>query len=508
MQNEVIYLQKIVSKLKRLIEDEIDNNNIHNGLLYLSCLTKIEFNFYYNYRDADVENYINNISRLLFKDITIYKAEDNKIALIDSVSWDYHGLTQQYLRAMMHMDFDILYVIIGEGTKCTRIIEELNKYKRAKIIHIPRYRSIERQIRVLYKEICDFRPSRIFLHSFEIIDSIVLKTLKSPITFRIDLGDHHCWPGIDSTNFIIGFRKWGLVLCNSIKKVSEEKLLLLPYYPILNDENDYNGLPPIVEGKVLIFSGGALYKTMDDKQTFFKIMHRIVLENPNVLVLFACRGDDNALKKYIRKNNLDNRIILIGYRKDLGKVMDHIDLYLNTYPLGGGLMVQYAAEKSVPILSMISNDIIEYYDFEEIGYSYKTEYDNLEEFHQEANKLIGDKKYRMVIGNLIHQNTPQKNLFNTMFSNILNSGKGVVFSFDNNQNIYNFEEQRTNFRTIVLENNLRELSSVLFKVFNFKMFLLFPYRMVINGCFEWVGYKIRKIIPPVAAKGCNICNRR
>jgi hypothetical protein len=497
------YFKKIILKLKKLIKVSIDNKDVHNGLLYLSCLEKISFNFYYSYRDEDIENYIKKLSQLIFPAVTTYNPEDANIVLTDFLAWDYHGLTQQYLRAMMNLDLNILYImidrVIGRG-QCTQIIKELSLYKKAKVIHIKKG-NLEQQINALYNEICNFKPSRIFLHSYSIIDSIVLRAFAGPVTFRIDLADHNGWCGIDFTDYVIGFRKWGLVLCNTIKKIASKKLILLPYYPILNDINSYVGLPSITAGKVLIFSGGASYKIVDDNQTFFKIMHRIVLENDNALILFACRGDDSLLKRYIKENGLDNRIILIGYRKDLGKIMEHIDIYLNTCPIGGGLMVQYAAEKSIPILSIINNGTIEYHDFKKNGYTYKTEYDNIEELHHEANRLICDKEYRITIGKLIHQCSSKKEQFESLFSAVFYTEKGANFILDNDSHEYNFEEQRNNLNMRALENDIGILSASLFKAFNFKMFLFFPYKMILEGCFNWLFKRIDRfrkqfLLPP------------
>lgn len=489
-----VKLNKIIFKLKKIIETDIkEKKNITTGLSHLLCLTDMELFFYYSYRDDDVENYIIQFSKLIFPNTTKFKPEFTNAVLFDSLSWDYHGVTQQYLRAMMNMNLNILYIFFDNYfERNKRIQQELYNYGHAEILCISTNVIDVQKLILVHKKICDFKPSKIFLHSFSVFDSIIINAIDSSVKLRIDFGDHHCWHGIDFTDYIIGFRDWGMVLCNTIKRVDLEKLIQLPYYPILDETSEFKGFPLYIAGKVLLFSGGALYKIIDEKMTFLRMMHRIVIENENVIILFSCRGDDDILRKYITDNNLSDKIILIGYRKDLSKVFDHIDIYINTYPYGGGLMVQYAMSKGIPILSVTENETIEYLDFTDMGYTYKTEYANIEALHREANRLIKDKEYRFIIGKLIQKYVPSMENFNNLFCDIYNNN----FRYTNkhkNKDIkkYNFEENRRIFQDINVKLSISVLSAYLFRVFSVRMFILFPYKIVVRGCIDWLIKKIR-----------------
>lgn len=59
-------------------------------------------------------------------------------------------------------------------------------------------------------------------------------------------------------------------------------------------------------------------------------------------------------------------VFLIGDRHDINEVFKHSDIFLNTYPIGGGLMTQYAAANSKPILSLGVKDEIDTYIVEEM----------------------------------------------------------------------------------------------------------------------------------------------
>ena len=58
--------------------------------------------------------------------------------------------------------------------------------------------------------------------------------------------------------------------------------------------------------------------------------------------MFLGNGDFSIFKKFIENNNFQNRFFYGNERKDIFEVFKHCYFYLNTYPLCGGLMTQYA----------------------------------------------------------------------------------------------------------------------------------------------------------------------
>lgn len=60
-------------------------------------------------------------------------------------------------------------------------------------------------------------------------------------------------------------------------------------------------------------------------------------------LIFWYAGDrrSNELKALERK--YQGRMVFTAERDDLYQVLQHVDVYLNTYPVSGGLMLQYAA---------------------------------------------------------------------------------------------------------------------------------------------------------------------
>ena len=169
----------------------------------------------------------------------------------------------------------------------------------------------------------------------------------------------------------------------------------MPYYPWL-EEIPFQGFPVSVEGKVVLFSGSYLYKIDDKEDTFFHIVADILKDNPNVTMFFAGGGDSDKLNELISREHLYDRFILLGNRTDIAAVFKHIDIYIGTYPLGGGLMSQYAALSGKPIVAYKT------YEVEKVVCNKNKKhfvYDSIEGLKDEVNHLIRDKKYRTEQGN-------------------------------------------------------------------------------------------------------------
>ena len=95
-----------------------------------------------------------------------------------------------------------------------------------------------------------------------------------------------------------------------------------------------------MEDRPILFSGGSLYKTFDDKGTYYEMVEQIMQRHDKLLFVYAGNGDRSGLK--ILQKKFPRRVYPIDERKDLYAVMRQCTLYLNTYLMIGGLMTQYA----------------------------------------------------------------------------------------------------------------------------------------------------------------------
>jgi hypothetical protein len=478
-----IQFNSLFLNIKKKIEIDLCNKNIESAIKHTLCLSQINFSYYIKYYDQDIENYIGEISKIIFPSKIVYKPKENNVVMIDSLALDGHGLTQQYLRAFMALKLNILYIVIGSANQCTDILKELNSYSNSKVVIISgKGNNLKEQILLIKMEIENFKAFKIFSHSFSVLGPIALKLLKTPLKYIINFGDHHCWSGTTSADYIIDFRNWGYSLSSGIRKFNKEKIIIQPYYPI-SDKNHFQGFPKLTKGKVIIFTGGANYKFEDENMTFFKILLRILNDNTEAIVLFACRGDGSIIREFIKKNELVNRLFLIDYRKDLSEVFKHIDIYLSTYPTGGGLMPQYAAINGRPILEYnneenLNHGTIEYHDFTNLGHSYSTKYVDLELFYKEANRLIRDKDYRECIGSILKQFVISEDKFNKSVKEIYLYNRNLLKP----ENIdFDYESQRSEFSLVSFSKKLDFLSRLLYRDFSIKYLFKFPYKIVVQS---------------------------
>lgn len=71
----------------------------------------------------------------------------------------------------------------------------------------------------------------------------------------------------------------------------------------------------------------------------------------DTILLYAGGGDTKPFEKFITNNHFEDRIFLIHERKDITQIFKKSYLYLGTYPIGGGLMTQFAvANKKIPLV--------------------------------------------------------------------------------------------------------------------------------------------------------------
>lgn len=353
----VLTEEKIVglfSKYKKKAQTAYKRGKYSKCLKYIKAASLTGYFFYLGYKDDELEDLLQALSSHL-------EARDSGEVLIqtgcvfyDSLSADNEGLVQQYLRAIMCMGLKITYITEKKGFKERKSILKmmLEEYENSEIIEIPSDLAYMGKAQFVYDQIILSKASRLFIHSHPTSSYACTAFYALPDTikkYKINLTDQTFWIGTRFIDYSFEFRAFGCVLSSRERGISKGKLLMLPYYPVFN-ESKFLGFPQEADGKVILFSGGNHYKIYSKDDMFFKIAQAILDSNPNVILLFAGKGDLNELNAKLTKYGLTERFIPIGHRSDITEVFRHCDIYLNTYPIGGGLMLQYAALLGKPIV--------------------------------------------------------------------------------------------------------------------------------------------------------------
>ncbi|MEG1611119.1 MAG: hypothetical protein RRZ83_05750 [Alistipes sp.] len=350
------------------------------------------------YVDYELEQLMGDISKkLLSQHIDDYHSVENRFVFYDQIgSSTVLGL--QYVRALISWNVEFLYVLDkGIHTKPEQILEEVQTYSKASVIILDDEDSLVR-IQQAYRAIVNYRPQKAFLHApAEGAVGVILWNALAQITrYRIVPGDHHFYIGVSVTDYAIEFRNVGIKIALEKRGFRPEQILKQSYYPIVV-KTAFQGFPEeVTADKVVMFSGGAYYKTYGKNDVYFKLLERLLNENPKLVILIAGTGADLPYRKFIKKHGFQKRLILLGYRKDLSALLTKIDIYLGTYPFVGGLMSQYAAVSAKPILQYATDEIAINSLEGIIGGEENSpvECADMNQFFSYAKQLIEDKSFR------------------------------------------------------------------------------------------------------------------
>ena len=411
--------------------------NFEISLKQIEVCAKLAYNFNFFYVDIDLEKLLSDISiKITNNSYENFVPFKGRFALIDTNGSDNHGLTQQYIRALIFAEVEFVYIY--EDTDLERIkiiLEELRAYPKATIYTFDKeYAFVEKSIMIL-DFLSDYKPEKYIMHimPWDVVAVVICNLLKDVCKYNINATDHAFWLGASCIDFSIEFRDYGCSVSLDKRGLRREQLLLMPYYPMLN-KSKFEGFPNGIEdSKVKIFSGGAFYKIYGESGMYFKIVKRLLIENPNAVLLFAGGGNGAVFKKFIKDNNFQKRIYLLGNRKDINEVFDNCDIYLGTYPVGGGLMSQYASIKGKPILAYTDPKFA--FNFIEgivcHQHKFNFTYTDLELFFSHGNKLCSNVDFRISQGKEFGKCVITPEIFNEEIRSLfLNNKSNRVFQYE------------------------------------------------------------------------------
>ena len=419
-------VESIYEKLKAKAFNFYKNKNYLQSLNYIAYSAKWAYRLNFKYVDCELEDLLKDISESCFPKTKVGTDRTSRFVLLETHGMDNRGLTQQYIRAFMSMGVEFLYISIDcIRSKCSDIIKELGGYDKAKILLFEKSElDFLRKTEQVLSELGAYNPTKIFLHlmPWDVVSLMVTYSLKGVTKYNINLTDHAFWLGASFIDYNLEFRAYGKTVSLEKRKLKENQLLYLPFYPILpKNEVCFQGFPLQTDNKTIIFTGGAYYKMFGNNDLFFKIVDSLLDLSENAVVLIAGGGDISRMNKKLSKLKNKGRVLLIGNRKDINEVFKACDIYLDTYPIRGGLMEQYA--------SLNAKSILAYSDFQAFGDNQEMFLQNLgngvcgyndwNSFIEYAGKLLNDVYYRKEEGYRNEQLVPSVEAFNSNFSQLI-----------------------------------------------------------------------------------------
>lgn len=419
--------------VKKLAQQAFDSGNCRLAMKYLDVCSDIGGQFNLLYQDNDVDYLLEKIAHRTIKELVEnFIPDNNRWILYDDFCTTY-VLALQWLEAMAKSGKEILYITtrdINVKNVNRSIIPDAEQFGNVHVFVVPQGDIFERA-KTLYNTIFEFQACKLVMHKHASISPIqlVLPVLPKGIErYVINLSDQTYWNGARHIDYCLEFRQFGANVSIQRRGLKKEQLLLVPFYPA-DDKNSFSGYPSeCTDDKIIIFSGGDYYKTLDDKRTYWNLVKSILDKYHQVVFLFATKNipeGDGEIHQFIRDNQFEHRFIYINFRPDIYQVFAHCDIYMGTCPTSGSLMSGLAAVNAKPILQFYKDGTPDDETEQAICYNdnFNISYHNEVDFMAEADKLIKDAEYRKSQGERLQKSIISKEQFNKLVVDTLESNK-------------------------------------------------------------------------------------
>lgn len=267
-----------------------------------------------------------------------------RVLWYDAFGLGNRGLAYIYLQALDALGYEILYITYdGVQDTLARIMDIVGK-DRHKLMFVPKGNVLE-QYQQISKLIVEWGGIANFLYTTpnDVVGIATFENLPPGLKrYQVNLTDHAYWLGTNAFDICIEFRDFGAYISHALRHIPKEKLKMLPYYPTVNRNARFKGFPFDKQpGQKVMFSGGSIYKTQDKEGTFYQIVAELLTANDNLLFWYA--GNKKIAEFSALERKFGERVVFTAERDDLYQVLENVDIYLNTYPVSGALMLQYAA---------------------------------------------------------------------------------------------------------------------------------------------------------------------
>ena len=425
-------IQTGIDAIKKKAARSIRIGDYYAAMRYLGVCTNLAGQFNLQYTDDEIELLLKLIAEKTVKQVDDYEPEPDRWVLYDDFCTTY-VLGLQWLEAMALSGRELLYITtrnIDVESRHKNILDRVSEYENVKVEIIPQGNVFERS-QWLYNVLVGFKASKLVMHKRAIasVMDLVLPVLPGGmVSYVINLSDQTFWLGARTVDYCLEFRQFGASVSVQRRGLKREQLLMVPFYPA-DDRNAFAGFPPeCTEDKVVFFSGGDFYKTLDDKRVYWKLIKNILDRYPQVVFLFATKNipeGDSEIQSFLKNNYFEGRFIYIGFRPDIYQVFAHCDIYMGTSPTSGSLMSQLAAINAKPILQFYEPGTPD--DETEqaicINDTFEISFHDENGFMQEAERLIKDRNYRNRQGERLRQAMMQHGQFNELVSKTLETNR-------------------------------------------------------------------------------------
>lgn len=341
--------EKEFTRRTRELERAYKKGDTFKTICYLRYLSSFCYLINYKFTDDILEEITKGVSQKYLGDTIIKKGNKDRVVFYDNFGLKNRGIANIYVKALERLGYKITWILYEYAPEIKEIQELYEEKENITFFVIPKATILERMT-ILKNAIAEMAPKNLFIYTTpdDVAGIGVMSTIAGDITrYLIDLTDHAFWLGKCAIDFVIGFRNLGYNIAVQYRKISSDKVVVLPFYPDSRGEYPFEGLPFDTNRYEFVFSGGNPYKIEGDN-TYKEIVQYILRNDKNMRFVYAGNGTNHILQEL--SEEFPNRFFKIAERKDLGAVLSRAKFYLSTYPIGGGLMTQYALQNQcIPI---------------------------------------------------------------------------------------------------------------------------------------------------------------
>lgn len=422
-------IEKCYSQIKWDIERNLRYGNVARTIRLMDTYAGVAQLINDRFRDDDIEHWMVELAETQLSIVTCTADKDSKrIVFYDQIGSTV-CLGLQYIRGLIANGYEVLYIFESPIYKVnSNLLAELeNNHIRYLVYNsdIKNNNKLLALARKIQQEIVDFNPARLIVHApaFGALGCVVLYSLRGVVRYRIVPGDHHFYLGCGCTDYFFEFRNFGIKVAVEQRHIDKKQLFKLPYYPIVDRFVEFQGFPAGVEGKICFAAAGAPYKFYGS-HWFFDFAKWLLTTYNQAVLLFIGYGD-SSVRAFIVREHLEGRFIPVGFRKDFVSCIQHVDVLINSYPYGGGLVCQTAAYLKKPIISyseekeLLNRSMRAVLGAEEVGTP--VSFTDEAALRKYVDRLITNASFRTVEGERIHAMLQTKERFDAQLGGMLDS---------------------------------------------------------------------------------------
>lgn len=387
----------LINKLKSIALDTLDKKEFNACMSALSFAAETLYTYNQFYVDDELEKITVEVGNDIKDKLNFakYNQKDIKddILLYDGFGLDTRGVVLMYLNALGKNGYKVTYATNNKVKNDIPSIKKMCEKYGFKILYIDmtNYEKWCIQLAEIFEQV---KPKAAFFYTtpFDTSACATFSMYKGLCKrLLIDLTDHAFWLGKEANDYFLGSREMSAYIQYYERKIPKSKCIKLGVNLLIENCLDHSGLPFDVEQNKYIFSGGALYKTLGDaNNSYYRIVNHILEKHADVRFIYAGDGDDVELKKIV--NNFPDRAFHIHERKDFYYLIQNCTLYLNTYPMFGGMMMKYSAlAHRLPITLKHGSDSDGLLLNQE---ECNIEYNNYDDLIEDVDRLLCDDDYR------------------------------------------------------------------------------------------------------------------